>query len=99
MLELLTIRTEVLPVIFVRRTPGSSVLAKKILACPSATSLATTATYSDSAALPIQRLAPLRIHVPLSKRAVVSNPRATSDPWAGSVSAKQPVIEIGRAHV
>jgi hypothetical protein len=49
-------------------------------------------TQSENVALPIQRLAPFRIQLPPSRRAVVRVPPATSDPPSGSVRPKAPIF-------
>ena len=49
-------------------------------------------TQSENVALPIQRLAPLRIQLSAVAAAVVRVPPATSEPPRGSVRPKAPIF-------
>ena len=51
-------------------------------------------TRSAKVPLPIQRFSPSSTHSSPSRRAVVSSPRATSEPPCGSVSPNAPISSI-----
>ncbi len=87
-----TVRSETLFSILVVVIPGLSCSTTNPLTESSATSRAQITTRSANVALPIQRFSPSRTHSSPSRRAVVSSPRATSDPPCGSVSPNAPIF-------
>jgi hypothetical protein len=87
-----TVRSAYLPSILVAVRPGVPFSTTNVFTASSSSSRAKTTTRSAKVPLPIQRLAPLSTHSSPSRRAVVSSPRATSEPPCGSVSAKQPIV-------
>jgi hypothetical protein len=89
-----TVRSAILFSIFVVVMPGLSWCTTKPLTLSSATSRAQTTTRSAKVPLPIQRFSPSITHSSPSRRAVVSSPRATSDPPCGSVSPNAPIFSI-----
>ena len=89
-----TVRSDALFSILVATNPGVSFSTTKPLTLSSATSRAQMMVRSAKVALPIQRLAPLRIQSSPDRRAVVRMPPATSEPPSGSVSPKAPISSI-----
>src|SRR4028118_791027 len=85
-----TVRSAYLPSIFVGVKPGVPFSTTKVFTWSSATSRAKTTTTSAKVPLPIQRLAPSMTQPSPSRRAVVSRPRATSEPPWGPGGAKAP---------
>ena len=86
-----TLRSAILPSIFVAVNPGVPFSRTNPRISSLSTSRAHTTMRSAKVPLPIQRFFPLSTQWSPSRRAVVASPPAMSEPWSGSVSANAPI--------